>query len=189
MILLAPLGRLTSKDLAPLAAPLAVVFGCEAKVLDAPLDCSFAYEPVRRQYDASKLMLGLRELFPDWDSKVVGVTSDDLFAPCLTWVFGQGQVDGPTAIVSRHRIAEAFYGRRASPEQERQRLLTELSHELGHTFGLLHCRRERCAMRWSETVEEIERKGASLCCDCRRRLRPSEVVRGPGSAPAAHGHA
>ena len=170
-ILLAPMGRLTPSDLAPLAAPLSAVFGREARVLDARLDCGFAFEPDRRQYDASKLMLGLRELFPECRGKIVGVTADDLFAPCLTWVFGQGQVDGPLAVVSRHRIDEAFYGRPTSPEREHRRLLTEISHELGHTFGLLHCRDEHCAMRWSETIEQIEAKGAALCLDCSRRAQ------------------
>ncbi|HEY3451084.1 MAG TPA: peptidase M54 [Myxococcales bacterium] len=170
-ILLAPVGSLAADDLAPLAGPLAGVFGCKVQIFDAAIDSAFAYDPGRRQFDASKLLLRMLALFPDHHGKVVGVTGDDLFAPCLTWVYGQGQVDGPAAIVSRRRLDEAFYGRATAPEAERRRLVTEICHELGHTFGLLHCRDERCAMRWSETVEEIEQKGAALCFGCARRAR------------------
>ncbi|MGC4122624.1 MAG: hypothetical protein QM765_50245 [Myxococcales bacterium] len=183
---LAPIGSLAPAVLAPLARPLAGLFGCDVEISRPSLDPAFAFDASRRQFDASKLMLRLLALFPDPRHKVVGVLGEDLFAPCLTWVYGQGQVDGPAAVVSRHRLDEHFYGRPSSADAEQRRLLAEIGRQLGHTFGLLHCHDDSCAMRWSETVEEIEAKGAALCAACRQKVQRVQQLRTPITAPVGY---
>ena len=53
-------------------------------------------------------------------------------------------------------------------------------HELGHTFGLLHCLDPGCVMHASTYVEEIDLKSDRFCHRCQ-----SEVRRGGALSPAA----
>ena len=55
------------------------------------------------------------------------------------------------------------------PENEpllRARLDTEAVHELGHTFGLLHCPEPTCVMHASTYVEGIDQKESRFCTAC-----------------------
>ena len=54
------------------------------------------------------------------------------------------------------------------------RLAKEVVHELGHTFGLLHCEHPSCAMHRSAGLRDVDAKDERLCLDCRRRLRARE---------------
>ncbi|WP_243679610.1 hypothetical protein [Vulcanisaeta souniana] len=52
------------------------------------------------------------------------------------------------------------------------RILKEVLHELGHTFGLDHCTDPpRCVMYFSNTIEDTDRKGPGYCQKCMARLR------------------
>ena len=112
----------------------------------------------------------LLERYEDLEGKVLGVTSGDLFVPVLTYVFGEAQLEGKVAVVSYHRLGEDFYGLPADEELLQSRLLKESVHELGHTFGLLHCSNYLCVMHSSTGVEEIDIKTDKLCADCRKKL-------------------
>jgi archaemetzincin len=133
-------------------------------------DPETAYDRSRGQYN-SRVLLKLLLADPGHDaSKVIGVTSVDLFTPVLTHVFGEGQLDGRVAVVSAHRLRPEAYG---LPEDEGlvfSRLETETVHELGHTFGLLHCFEPSCVMHASTYVEEIDLKSPEFCTDCLRAL-------------------
>jgi archaemetzincin len=95
----------------------------------------------------------------------------DLYIPVLTFVFGEAQLDGMAAIVSTHRLQNQFYGLPHDDDLMLRRLEKEVIHELGHTFGLFHCRQFECVMRSSTYVEEIDLKRADLCDACRSSLK------------------
>ena len=48
-----------------------------------------------------------------------------------------------------------------------ERFKKEVIHELGHTFGLIHCHIPTCVMRSSTYVEDIDQKSTNLCIKCR----------------------
>jgi archaemetzincin len=51
-----------------------------------------------------------------------------------------------------------------------ERLTKEVIHELGHTFGLIHCHIPACVMTSSTYVEDIDQKSEHLCSRCRMEL-------------------
>ena len=47
--------------------------------------------------------------------------------------------------------------------------MKECVHELGHTFGLLHCQPPTCVMARSVNLAQVDAKDPDLCHDCRIR--------------------
>jgi archaemetzincin len=170
-------------DLLPaLAARLTEAFGLPVERHLPGFDPELAYDVSRGQYN-SRLLLGqlLRELRPPF-TRVLGVTGVDLFIPVLTFVFGEAQLEGAAAVVSTHRLASERYGLPPSPQLLRQRLSKEAVHELGHTYGLVHCHVPRCVMGSSTYVEEIDLKSERLCARCLaavRRAHPAALAAAP----------
>ena len=120
----------------------------------------------RRQHSSRGVLAWLGERRPAPAARVIGLTDVDLFIPILTFVFGEAQLDGTAAVVSTHRLmgeGQAF-GSLA-------RVIKECVHELGHTFGLVHCGTPGCVMSRSSSVRAIDLKGARLCPVCRQRYR------------------
>jgi len=127
---------------------------------------------VRRcQHSSTKLLRWILTSMPPEATKVVGITDVDLFIPVLTFVFGEAQVGGSAAVVSMARLRLLANGRTAAPALVETRLLKECLHELGHTFGLVHCPDNGCLMSRSNSVLEVDQKRTAFCRDCRQRLR------------------
>jgi archaemetzincin len=97
------------------------------------------------------------------------VTDLDLFIPIFTFVFGEAQVGGGVALMSTHRLHQEFYG---LPEDTRllfARAEKEAVHELGHTYGLAHCRSFDCVMHFSNSVEQVDLRPGDFCQSCAAR--------------------
>jgi archaemetzincin len=129
-----------------------------------------AFSATRGQYDSSLLLEALHEEIGDKDDKLLGVTDLDLFVPIFTFVFGEAQLNGRVALASLYRLRNGFYGLPDDEDLLRERLIKEAVHEVGHTFGLVHCERPSCVMHASSGVEEVDLKGASLCGKCRTTI-------------------
>jgi archaemetzincin len=138
--------------------------------IDVTLDLEAHYAPDRRQYHATLILARLLRKLPDQNSKIVGITSVDLFVPVLTFVFGQAQLDGSGALVSTFRLHNEFYGLPADEDLLIDRTVKEIIHELGHAFGLVHCLDYRCVMKAATYVEDVDLKGAGFCVDCQAQL-------------------
>jgi archaemetzincin len=140
---------------------------CSIVIKDAHVDISEFYDPVRRQYNGDKLLKQVDSLKGPGDSKIIGLFNVDLFIPILTFIFGQAQLGGRTAIASLYRLANESYGMQADNNLLLERFTKEVIHELGHTFGLIHCHTSSCVMRSSNYVEDIDQKEAYLCTKCK----------------------
>lgn len=128
-----------------------------------------AFDPRRRQTSSTRLLQWLLTVKPPDAERILGVTEEDLFIPILTFVYGEAQLGGSAAVVSTARLhPEPRAPRRA--ELLRERLAKECAHELGHTYGLVHCARASCVMSRSVSVIDVDLKGGGLCEDCRVRL-------------------
>lgn len=160
---------LNSTSIAPedfdhISRTLSIVFRLPVRIVRGALDTPRAYDGSRRQYHSTVLLAQMLLDGGPW--KKITVVDIDLFVPVLTFVFGEAQLDGTAAIVSTHRLSNRFYGMEEDRILLRERLEKEIVHELGHTFGLIHCRQFECVMRSSTYVEEIDLKRAEPCAGC-----------------------
>ena len=125
-----------------------------------------AFSRDRRQYSADVLLAAMLNPEPQAGVKRLGVTDVDLFLPVFAHVLGSAQLNGAAGIASTHRLRPEFSGESSSPQGLRLRILKEVLHELGHTFGLVHCGLSWCVMSASLLPEHVDLKDPSYCRSC-----------------------
>lgn len=151
-----------------LAGDLVRTLGVEIRIHPPWFDPELAFDGSRGQYHSTRILQELLRIPDGQCSRVLGVTSVDLFIPVLTFVFGEAQLDGMAALVSMQRLCPDAYGLPRDEDLVARRLRKEAVHELGHTLGLRHCSHPTCVMRSSTYVEEIDMKGGAFCPACAR---------------------
>jgi archaemetzincin len=129
------------------------------------------YDPKRRQYHSTSILKELLYSLPPDAVKAIGIVPFDLFTPILTFVFGEAQLNGKVAVVSTARLEQNFYGMPPNEMLFERRLIKEVKHELGHTFGLLHCARRSCVMSLATGIADVDRKGLRFCDSCEDFLK------------------
>ncbi len=159
-----------------LVARVTAEFGVPARRVARALDLDRVFDAARRQHNATALLQQVIAFAGGTSEKVIAVVDVDLFIPVLTFVFGQAQLDGVAGVISTHRLANEFYGIPHDAALFHERIEKEIVHELGHEFGLYHCRQFECVMRSSTYVEEIDLKRVSLCPDCAARVRARHLT-------------
>jgi archaemetzincin len=163
---LLPVGEVDPRLLDWLRQALFEKFRMPTEVLQPALDPAFAVHAERQQFHSSEILAAMQSYINNDTWRLLGVTGRDLYIPILTFVFGEAQLGGASAIVSYHRLAQEFYGLPPDLDLLANRLLTESVHELGHTLHLTHCDDFRCSMAPSHAVEWIDIKDSGFCEDC-----------------------
>jgi archaemetzincin len=130
----------------------------------------YAYDKARRQYNSTLLLEYLALSKPRNYAKYLGVADVDLYARGLNFVFGEAILNGEDAVISLHRLRPEFYGDPPNRRLFEARVLKEAVHELGHTFGLTHCKNPECVMRFSNSIIDTDFKKAQPCLNCRVKL-------------------
>lgn len=166
---LLPIGGVDSQLLEWLGQSLYDKFRMRAEILSPGLDPSFALHAERQQYHSSEILAGMQRYISGSTWRLLGITPLDLYIPILTFVFGEAQLGGTSAVVSYHRLQQEFYGLPQDRDVLANRLLIESVHELGHTLRLTHCHDYQCAMAPSHAVEWIDIKDSGFCEDCLAR--------------------
>ena len=139
-----------------------------ARLRDRPTD---AFDARRGQYESTRILRWLERRVPPGARSVLAVTDQDLCIVVLTYVFGEAQVGGPAAVVSTARLqtepagAALFHARHVK----------ECVHEVGHTFGLTHCRTRGCVMGRANTIHDVDAKGDVLCRECHAMLAARQM--------------
>jgi len=158
-----PFWKKLIKDLSnPLEHPLYYI--------DIHLDLKLFYSAERHQYHSTLILSKILNSMPDDAEKILGITNVDIYIPILTFLFGEAQLNGKGALISTFRLHNEFYGLPKNNHLLYQRTFKEILHELGHTFGLIHCQNYECVMNSSTYVEDIDLKMARFCKYCRPKL-------------------
>ncbi len=149
-----------------LAEQLERVFRRKVRTRAPWFDPEVAFDPSRGQYHSTRFLELLLADPGETGFRALAVTSVDLFIPVLTYVFGEAQLEGRAAVISIHRLRPDSYGLPADPVLLGTRTVKEAVHELGHTYGLVHCQDPACVMHASTYAEEIDTKSQHFCEDC-----------------------
>ena len=148
---------------------LAGAFSLPVRLHPSLSEPSYAFEPHRCQFYSTKILKDLESRRPPDGLRMVGITDVDLCTAVLTFVFGEAQLGGTSAVVSLARLRQEFYRLPTDPGLVSSRAGKEAVHEVGHTFGLTHCAAD-CVMHFSPTVAGIDQKRPEFCPDCREIL-------------------
>lgn len=165
-IRLVAIGRIDPAIISWLATALTDSLKLPCLIEDPEMDPGEAYDPGRQQYHSTQLIAKLLQTVSSKEGKILGVADVDLFIPIFTFVFGEAQLDNRAAVVSVHRLRQQFYGLPEENPLFYERAEKEAIHELGHTFGLVHCRKFDCVMHFSNSIEEIDLKTNAFCPAC-----------------------
>ena len=168
---LVPVGDVDGDLLRALAERLARTLPVPLSPNASPLDPADAYDPVRRQFHSTRileLLSASRDVGEE--GRVLGVIDRDIFVPILTFVFGEAQLGGSSAVFSLTRLRPTFYGLPRDEDVLLSRAEKEALHEVGHTFGLIHCPQADCVMRASTSADAVDLKPPSYCRSCSRTL-------------------
>lgn len=163
---LMPVGDVDMRALELLAARCGQEFGWDVSI-DASIPMpDGAFDPKRNQFEAIHILRAVIEHSRSDADRTLGIVNDDLFIPMLTFVFGQAQLKGKVALMSLARLRQEYYGLPANSPLYLKRVEKEAMHELGHTFGLIHCTNKECVMALSNSIQQVDIKAAEYCRSC-----------------------
>ena len=170
-IILVPIGPILPGLLSWVADRLGVIVDQQVVIGEAiPLPAA-GYNRRRNQYEGDALMAVLCALSYAGSKRLLGLADVDCYVPGLNFIFGQSTLGGREAFVLLPRLRQSFYGPPENPVLFRERVIKEVVHELGHTWGLAHCSDVHCVMRFSNTLHDTDVKGVDFCLRCRYWLR------------------
>jgi archaemetzincin len=168
-LLLVPVGGVDQKVMDFLKHDLNKVFNRQVMIGKGMPEPDYAFNKKRNQYLSTailKAIMGEKGYMAH--EKILGVVDQDLYVPELNFVFGEaGQ---KAAVISITRLRQEFYDLPEDQSLFHRRVLTEAVHELGHTYGLSHCRSPHCVMFFSNTLMDTDRKGSEFCPECKGKL-------------------
>ena len=169
VILISPLGDLEHDLVNRVGMEVARVFGYPTEIMPLLADIESVLDANRQQYHSTPLLEALARSAPPPALKVLGIVTVDLFIPILTHVYGEAQLGGRACVVSTHRLEEGLLPSRGTAEFQ-TRLAKESIHEMGHTFGLRHCKDPACLMHYCRSIRDVDKKASDLCRYCRIML-------------------
>jgi len=165
-VAICPVGQVEERILGHLAECISAKCGLTCEIFSRMKNPKYAYDETRRQYNSKLILKYLVQKCSPGVLRFIGITPLDLYVPILKFVFGLAQIEGQCAIISLHRLSPQFYDQPSNPVLLMDRVEKTLLHELGHTFGITHCRDRRCVMFSSTRIEDTDFKQSDFCPTC-----------------------
>ena len=143
-------------------------FNLKTELIDVnEREIRFAYNPYRDQYNAEKILSSYARKTRNF----LVILEDDIYVEGLNFVFGVAypQIG---VVISTYRLKinatkELFY----------ERLYKTIKHEIGHYYGLKHCKNP-CVMRFANSLYELDIKNSDFCETCKKKLKTINALKG-----------
>ncbi|AKU92840.1 archaemetzincin [Vulgatibacter incomptus] len=155
------LGDVHRKILDAAASGVRATFGFSTAIAPALASPKYALNPSRNQHHAASI---LRKL---WQGQTVrgrdlllAIGNQDLFEPEADFIFGDGDRDFRSAVISLVRLRVADEGRLL------RRVSALSAWAVGLSLGLRSCDDTRCAMAGIRSADELEHRHPALCSPC-----------------------
>jgi archaemetzincin len=127
-----------------------------------------AFDKQRNQWDSFKLLGWLQKKFRhNKGTKILALFDVDAYSSAFDFVFGEAYYQGRIAAVYLPRLRQEFYGLKPNYSLFYERLVKESIHELGHVFGIIHCKNRQCVMHFSISLHYVDTKESNFCDACR----------------------
>jgi archaemetzincin len=172
-IVIQPMGGILSKHADTMESVreyCGLYYGCPAEIAQPVKMPAETFVKARRQYDADRILIGLRNEVPAKALAYFGFCEEDLYSEGLNYVFGLASLRERAGVYSLAR-----YGAKDAKEDGEpvflKRTLKVASHELGHMYGLEHCVRYLCNLNGSNSVREMDQEPVHLCPECLEKVR------------------
>ncbi len=146
------------------------------KVIIPEINIEETYNVQRQQYFSTKIIEAVKSVYSETEGNILIITEMDLFVPVLTHIYGEAELRGRFSIVSTCRLHEEFYTSERNTELLLERTFKEIMHEIGHNFGLLHCKDWQCVMHSSSGIEEVDLKHSLYCENCKSIIKSKEIT-------------
>ncbi len=137
---------------------------------------TYAYHKHKKQYNSTKILKKIHNLKLTGYDRILGLVDVDLYVPERTFVFGGADVKKKVSVISLTRLRQKFYDLPEDSALFKYRTIIEAVHELGHTYGLYHCKNDKCVMFLSNTISDTDHKGAELCSNCNKIMEKKKDI-------------
>ena len=139
-------------------------------------ELAYAYHKHKKQYNSTKILKKIHKLKLTGYDRILALVDVDLYIPERTFVFGGADVKKKVSVISLTRLRQEFYDLPDDSELFKYRTIIEAVHELGHTYGLYHCKDNKCVMFLSNTIGDTDHKGAGFCSNCKRIMEEKKEI-------------
>lgn len=170
-ILLQPVGNMSLDVLKILENNLAEQFENSKLLLGNTLQLpSHAFDLRKNQYVSPKIISWVHNKFKDTSyQKILCICDVNAYTGRLNFIFGEAQLGGKIAVIYLARLREEMNGV-FDESVFLQRVLKEAVHELGHLFGVTHCKTPSCVMYFSNSLADTDLKDNKFCTECKMKL-------------------
>ena len=125
------------------------------------------FDKQRKQWKSNDILQWLSYKYkPSKSKKILALCDLDAYSGRLNFVFGEAYVDGSISVIYFPRLRQEFYGLKPDESLFYQRIVKEAVHELGHGFGLNHCKNIKCVMHFSNSLSDTDIKTSHFCNVC-----------------------
>jgi archaemetzincin len=128
------------------------------------------FDRQRNQWKSNDILQWLSNIYKPYSkstTKMLAICDFDAYSGSLNFVLGEAYVDGSISAIYLPRLRQEFYGLKPDESLFYQRIVKEAVHELGHAFGLNHCKNIRCVMHFSNLLSDTDIKTSHFCNACK----------------------
>jgi len=174
-VLIIPIGKIDGEILDYLQKEMENRFNFKVEIDQALEKPNYAFNPQRNQYSAITILKRIEQAKSGQIK--LGIADIDLYIPDFNFVFGVASPLAKIAVISitrlRENLVDDIY--LSLPFSKslvfKERTIKEAIHELGHIFGLNHCKDPKCVMHFSNNLSETDRKSSNFCLNCQKKLK------------------